>query len=155
MASKPRRKTFEYSSRLRWAEERRGVLDFGEGKPTLGIATGPEFKGHTGIITPEDILVGAISSCTMTSFVALAERHGLEFTSYEGEAWGMISHDGEVYRFTEGKLSIRLGIAREEDRAKAEELIEQAHGYCFISNSVRFPVEVTADIVVAGERRGD
>jgi len=142
------RKSFEYRSRLKWLGERRGAMDFGEGKPELPIAAGPEFKGHSGIITPEDMLLGAISACTMTSFVALAERHSLDFSSYEDEAWGLVSHDGEVYRFTEGNVHIVLVIGREEDRSKAEELIEKAHRYCFISNSVRFPVEVTADIRV-------
>lgn len=149
MVARPARKSFQYRSRLRWLGERKGVMDFGEGKAPLRIATGPEFKGHPGIITPEDMLLGSISACTMTSFVALADRHGLNFASYEDVAWGLVSHDGEVYRFTEGKVHIVLTIEREEDRAKAEELIEKAHRYCFTSNSVRFPVEVTADIRVA------
>ena len=149
MAAKPVRKSFEYRSRLHWTGERKGIVDFGDGKPPLEIATPPEFRGHPGIISPEDMLLGAISACTMTTFLSLAEREKLEFASYEDEAWGVISHDGERYRFTEGEVHISLTIEREEDREKAEEIIEKTHCNCFIANSVRFPVEVTAEIRVA------
>lgn len=149
MSDKPRRKSFEYRSSLRWTSERKGVLDFGEDKPSLQVATPVEFKGHPGIVSPEDMLVGAVSACTMTTFLSLAEREKLELSSYEAEAWGVISHDGELYRFTEGKVSISLAVQREEDRGKAEEIVHKAHELCFITNSVRFPVEVTVQVDVA------
>lgn len=149
MAKQPSRRSFEYRSRLKWTGGRKGRLDFGEGKPPLEVATPVEFRGHPGIISPEDMLLGAVSACTMTTFLALAEREELELASYEDEAWGVISHDGEAYRYTEGKVRISLGVLREEDRAKAEELVQKAHRLCFIANSVRFPVEVSAEIRVA------
>ena len=151
MAEKTRYKSFEYHSQLKWLAERKGVLEFGDGKPPLEVATPVEFRGHPGIITPEDMLLGAASACTMTTFLSLAEREKLVFTSYRDESWGVISHDGEVYRYTEAKIKIFLTIEREEDRDRAEALIEKSHRFCFIANSLRFPIEVTAHIEVSGK----
>ncbi|MGH7545745.1 MAG: hypothetical protein ACREKI_06135 [Gemmatimonadota bacterium] len=41
---------------MRWTGERKGVIS-AEGKPELGVATPPEFKGHEGIGSPEDLYV--------------------------------------------------------------------------------------------------
>ena len=150
MNSKPRRKSFEYRSQLKWTAERKGIVEFGNDKPSLQVATPVEFKGPPGIATPEDMLLGAVSACTMTTFLAFAEREKLAFTSYSDESWGVIGHDGEVYRFMEAKVHVLLTIEKEEDRAKAEEIIKNSHKACFISNSLKFPVEVTANIQVAG-----
>jgi len=150
MTGKPQRKRFEYRSRLKWMTERKGVIEFGGEKPPLEVATPVEFRGHPGIITPEDMLLGAVSACTMTTFLALAEREKLAFLSYRDESWGVIGHDGEVYRYMEGKVHVSLVLQKEEDRAKAEEIMEKSHKTCFISNSLRFPVEVTVDIDIAG-----
>ena len=149
MANKPRRKSFEYRSQLKWITKRKGILEFGEDKAPLEVSTPAEFKGHPGIITPEDMLLGAVSACTMTTFLSLAERENLAFTSYRDEAWGVIGHDGELYRFMEGKVRVWLTIQREEDRSRAEEIMAQSHSLCFITNSLRFPVEVTTHIEIA------
>ena len=151
MNSEPKRKSFEYRSQLKWTTERKGILEFGSDKPPLQVATPMEFKGHPGIITPEDMLLGAVSACTMTTFLAFAEREKLPFASYRDESWGVIGHDGEVYRYMEGKVHVLLTIQKEEDRAKAEEILEKSHKVCFITNSLRFPVEVTAHIQIAGK----
>ena len=151
MANKPRRKSFEYRSRLKWTAKRKGILEFGEDKAPLEVSSPVEFRGLPGIITPEDMLLGSVSACTMTTFLSLAERENLAFTSYKDEAWGVISHDGEVYRFMEGKVQVWLTIQREEDRSKAEELMAKSHSLCFITNSLRFPVEVTTHIEIAGK----
>lgn len=155
MASKPQRKSFEYRSRLKWTAERKGVLEFGEDKPPLEVATPVEFRGHPGIITPEDMLLGAISACTMTTFLSLAEREKLAFTSYRDESWGVIGYDGQVYRYMEGKINVSLTLQNEEDRAKTEEILEKSHRSCFISNSLRFPVTVTAHIEISGKQEGN
>jgi len=155
MTGEPRRKSFEYRSRLKWTTERKGVIEFGENKPTLEVATPLEFKGHAGIITPEDMLLGAVSACTMTTFLSMAEREKLAFASYRDESWAVLGHDGEVYRFLEGKVHVSLTIQREEDRTKAEEIMEKSHKSCFIANSLRFPVEVTTHIEIAGKQEAD
>ena len=43
-------------------------------------------------------------------------------------------------------LKPRVTIAKGGDRGKALALHEQAHHLCFIARSVRFPVEVAAEL---------
>lgn len=69
-------KIFHYNTQLRWSGERRGDLS-SEGKPGLEIAAPPEFKGHPGLWTPEDLFVAAVEICTMTTFLAFASHKKL------------------------------------------------------------------------------
>lgn len=52
-----------YESSLKWNSEKMGTVSFPEGdKPQIAVATPPEFGGHEGIITPEDLFLSAANS---------------------------------------------------------------------------------------------
>lgn len=46
------------------------------GKPEIQVWASPEFKRHEGNWSPEDLLVASVEVCTMTTFLAFAERSG-------------------------------------------------------------------------------
>jgi organic hydroperoxide reductase OsmC/OhrA len=84
-------------------------------------------------------LVGALSSCHMLWFLALARKKGFEVASYEDDADGVL--DGK--RFTSVTLRPLVRWAGEPPAPDAiEALHHRAHQLCFIANSVDFPVEV-------------
>lgn len=140
-----RSKTFTYRTSVQWSGERKGVAR-AEGKPDLGVATPPEFKGHEGIWSPEDLFVTSVNVCLLTSFLSVAERAGLEFSSYESDAEGKLELVDGAFRFTHITLRPRLFLSNPEERAKAEELLGKAESICLISNSITAEVEVLADI---------
>ncbi|MGH6901078.1 MAG: OsmC family protein [Geminicoccaceae bacterium] len=110
-----------------------------EGKPPLEGSSDPAFRGDAGRLNPEDLLVMALSACHMLSYLALCARAGIEVVAYEDQASGtMAIKDGRM-RFTEVTLAPAVTIAA-GDPAQAEALHEEAHGACFIANSVNFPV---------------
>ena len=80
MESRP--KSYTYHTAVKWTEQRKGVISC-VGKPDVQVATPPEFKGHEDIWSPEDLFVASANICLMTTFLAVAERAGLTFTSYE------------------------------------------------------------------------
>ena len=51
-------------------------------------------------------------------------------------------------KFVRVELRPIVKISAESDRARALALHEEAHRYCFIANSVNFPVEVNAKVEV-------
>ena len=85
MESRP--KSYTYHTAVKWTEQRKGVISC-VGKPDVQVATPPEFKGHEDIWSPEDLFVASANICLMTTFLAVAERAGLTFTSYESVAEG-------------------------------------------------------------------
>src|SRR5574342_285048 len=94
-----RSKRYIYRTTVRWAEQKRGVIS-SAGKPDVAVATPPEFKGHEGIWSPEDLFVASANICVMTTFLTLAERAGLPFTSYESAAEGRLELVEGKFQFT-------------------------------------------------------
>lgn len=136
-----RPKVYTYRTNVTWTQQRKGVGSVA-GKPDLEVATPPEFKGHEGIWSPEDLFVASANVCLMTTFLALAERASLGFTAYAGEAEGTLELVGGKFRFTKIVLRPRLTLKPGEDAAKAREILEKAEANCLISNSMACTVSL-------------
>lgn len=109
------------------------------GAQTLASSSAAEFGGDDAKSNPEALLVGALSSCHMLFFLALARKRGLEIASYEDDAEAVL----EGKRFTSATLRPRVRWADEPPEPEAVEMLhERAHQLCFIANSVSFPVSV-------------
>ena len=108
------------------------------GKPGLTGSADPVFRGSAQLYNPEDLLVAALASCHLLSYLALCTRGGITVVSYRDDASGVLEdHDGKI-RFT--GVVLRPQVTVRGDGAKALRLHEQAHAECFIANSVNFPV---------------
>jgi organic hydroperoxide reductase OsmC/OhrA len=109
------------------------------GAQSLASSSALELGGDETKSNPEVLLVGALSSCHMLWFLALARKKGFEVASYEDDADGVL--DGK--KFTAATLRPRVRWAGEPPAPDAiEALHHRAHQLCFIANSVDFPVAV-------------
>ena len=143
METKP--KSYIYHTEVKWTEQRKGVISCA-GKPDVQVATPPEFKGHEGIWSPEDLFVASANICLMTTFLAIAERAGLAFTSYESEAEGKLELVDGKFQFTTITLKPTITLPTNADAGKAKELIEKAEANCLISNSMKTKVSLEPTI---------
>ena len=140
-----RSKVYTYHTSIKWTEQRKGVIS-SAGKPDIQVATPPEFKGHGGIWSPEDLFVASVNTCVMTTFLAVAERAGLAFTSYESVAEGRLELVDGKFQFTVITLKPTITLPANADAAKAKELIEKAEANCLISNSMKASVTLEPTI---------
>ncbi len=140
-----RPKAYIYHTLVKWTEQRKGVISC-SGKPDVQVATPPEFKGHEGIWSPEDLFVASANVCLMTTFLAVAERAGLAFTSYESVAEGRLEMVDGRFQFTAITLKPTITLSVKADAAKAKELIEKAEVNCLISNSMKARVSLESTI---------
>ncbi len=109
------------------------------GAQSLPSSSALEFGGDDSKSNPEALLIGALSSCHMLWFLALARKKGFEIASYEDDADGVL--DGK--RFTAATLRPRVRWQGDPPAADAiEALHHRAHELCFIASSVNFPVAV-------------
>ena len=131
-----RSKVYTYRTAVKWTEQKKGTITC-EGKPDIQVATPPEFKGHEGIWSPEDLYVASANICLMTTFLAVAERAGLTFTSYHCEAEGRLEFVEGKFQVTVITLRPQIALQSGSDAAKAKELIEKAEANCLISNSMK------------------
>jgi peroxiredoxin-like protein len=134
-----RAKSYRYTISVRWTGEKKGALT-ADGKPPVEVATPPEFKGHEGIWSPEDLYVASVNACIMTTFLAFAGRAGLAFEEYESEAEGLLEFLDDRFVFTKIVVRPRIVLRPGEERAKAEEILHKAERNCLVSNSIRTEV---------------
>ena len=140
-----RPKSYTYHTTVARTEQRKGIISCA-GKPDIQVATPPEFKGHEGIWSPEDLFVASANICLMTTFLSVAERAGLAFTSYESTAEGKLELVDGKFQFTAITLKPTITLPANADVAKAKELIEKAEANCLIANSMKARVSLEAAI---------
>ena len=112
-----------------------------EGKPALFLTTDNAAVGDPSKLNPEDLLVSAISSCHMLSYLYVCSLEGIVITSYIDTATGiMIEKASGGGSFKEVTLNPTFTVADESMIEKAMELHHKAHEICYIANSVNFEV---------------
>jgi organic hydroperoxide reductase OsmC/OhrA len=105
-------------------------------------ATG--FGGSPDAVDPEDAFTGALSSCHMLTFLAVAAVKGFEVAEYVDEAEGTLDRNADG-RMAMTRVVLRPRVSFNGRQPTAEELAAlhgRAHKGCFIANSVITPVEV-------------
>lgn len=136
--------------------------DFAAGRYVRGHAVafedGPELRGtashhvvgnkwaEAGAVDPEQMLVGAIASCHMLSFLHVARVAGFAVARYRDTGEGLMEENAER-RIAITRVTLRPRIdwqGAPPDAAQLAHLHHEAHEACFIANSVK------TEVVVAG-----
>ncbi len=109
------------------------------GKPPILGSADPKFRGDAARYNPEELLVSSLSACHMLWYLHLCADAGIVVLSYEDRAEGVLeeSSDGNG-RFSRVTLHPHVRINGSVE--KAESLHQRAHEFCYIANSVNFPV---------------
>jgi organic hydroperoxide reductase OsmC/OhrA len=127
----------------------RDVVVRAAGKPDLLASSDKPFRGDPTRWNPEDMLVAALSECHLLSYLHVCVTRGVVLTSYRDEATGVMREDGRSGgSFTEVVLHPHVAVADASMVEAAREAHHQAHEWCFIANSVNFPVRFEPTVTV-------
>ena len=147
----------DHIAKLRW---RRQTPDFDlrtynrdleasfKGGQPIRMSASPAYKGSADAIDPEEMLVGAIASCHMLSFLALAAGRKLIVDSYEDDAAGVLEKNSEG-RLAVTRVTLRPNVifgGAKPDAGVVDELHHKAHEACFIANSVKCEITVQTPV---------
>jgi len=128
-------------------------VTFGSGFEAPGTAS-PHVVGNkwsvAGAVDPEEMLVGAINTCHMLSFLHIAREAGFVVTRYRDEAEGVMEKrdDGEMW-VSQVTLHPRITYqGRRPTEAERDQMHHAAHHICFIANSVKTEI-VVEEVVTA------
>lgn len=110
------------------------------GKPEIAASSDRPFRGDGTKWNPEDLLLAALSECHLLSYLHACVEAGIVVVSYDDEATGTMRLKGKGGAFTEVVLHPRVVVADETMVSAAVAAHAQAHEWCFIANSVNFPV---------------
>src|SRR5688572_3801011 len=119
-----------YNVDINWNGERKGVMSSPElsrvVNSNIEVATPPEFpKGIPGIWSPEHLFTAAVSSCLMTTFLAIAENSKLSFQNFSCKSKGKLELVDGKYLMTEIILEPTVTIEDEKDKEKAERVLQK------------------------------
>jgi organic hydroperoxide reductase OsmC/OhrA len=121
-----------------------------DGKPQIQGSSDPSFRGDPSRYNPEELLVASLSSCHMLWYLHLCSVNHVTVLDYRDSASGVLEQcedgSGEFVRVV---LKPRVKVSPGDDRAKALALHSQAHRFCFIARSVKFPIEIVPEITQA------
>ena len=122
------------------AYPRNHSISFKNGQQTVIASASPPYRGDASKCDPEDMLVAALSSCHMLSFLAIAAKKKLTVTSYEDDAVGFLENSGGKLWIT--RVILRPKVAIDGDAETLAQIHHLAHEACFIANSVKTDVSV-------------
>ena len=118
--------------------DRTHTIDYEGGIRVLGCSSSKYF-GDDRLLNPDQTLVGALSSCFMLTFLALASLKGYVVDSYIDNAEGVLEKN-EAGNFWVSYITIRPEVVFAEgqgpDKESLSVLFENAHQGCFIANSI-------------------
>jgi len=144
----------EHSAALHWSRQGRDFsyetysrdhqIRFENGQSSLASAT-PDYLGNPEALNPETLLIGALASCHLLTFLAVCAKRGYVVDSYEDTASGLLGKNAEgkmaITRITL-RPRVRFSGDKQPDAAELVRLHDRAHGHCFIAQSVRAEVSV-------------
>lgn len=136
-----------YDVSVEWQEGRHGLLRSPVLSESITVATPPEFpKGEAGTWSPEHLLVAAVNSCLMTTFLAIAENSKLPFVSFSSSARGKLEVVEGKYLLSEITLLPVLTLGHETLREKALTVLRKSEAACLISNSVKATIQFMPEV---------
>lgn len=115
-----------------------------ENGQTVAGSSAPAYFGNPDTVNPETLLLAALASCHMLTFLAVAAKRGFQVSHYRDKA------EGSLAKNAEGRIAITHCVLKPEigfldQTPSAEELRkmhESAHRNCFIANSLNADVEI-------------
>lgn len=132
---------------VNWNKDRKGIMCSPEINSVLGengcieVATPPQFsKGIPGIWSPEHLFTASVSSCLMTTFLAIAENSKLDFKAFACSSKGKLEQKDGKFLMTEVILEPVVTITQKEDKDRALRILQKSEAACLISNSIKSKV---------------
>jgi len=150
---------FEYNVHLTWKREtedfdyktyNRKHTVFFYGGPKIEISASPHFIRNPTYQSPEELLIAAVSSSYLLTFLSTAAKKGFIVNSYLDNATCHLEEvDENKSAVTEIILRPVIGFqkANKPDEIKLNQLFDSAYESCFIVNSLTASIAVRPEIV--------
>lgn len=115
----------------------------------LEVSAAKMFRGDEALHNPEDLLLCALASCHMMSYLYVCSQHSIEVLSYSDKAEAILevesSGSGSFKKVTLHPVVI---IKDQTQKELALNLHQKANALCFIANSCNFLIVHDAKILI-------
>lgn len=122
-------------------------ISYLNGGQTLNVSASVEYKGEADCADPEQLLTGAVSSCHMLFFLAIAEFRGFVVEEYRDTATGHLERQDGGMAVTRIELApqVRFSSLKVPDDTALKRMHADAHRNCFIARSLKASVTIVDD----------
>ncbi|PIR17075.1 MAG: hypothetical protein COV46_05810 [Deltaproteobacteria bacterium CG11_big_fil_rev_8_21_14_0_20_49_13] len=111
----------------------------------IDVTTKGALDEYKGAWSPVHMLVSAVETCFMVTFLSIAERAHVGIRAFESETEGEITTpDGKHSAITSITIRPNVQLLNKSDRTKLQGLYEKAEQYCVVRNSLNFKVKILA-----------
>lgn len=120
------------------------------GGQEIGASSAATYNGNPALADPEQLLLAALASCHMLTFLAVAANRGYVIESYVDEAVCELGQNPEGQTaVVRAVLSpkVRFSGDKQPDQEQFRQLHERAHKACFIGNSIRTKVDLDPSLL--------
>jgi organic hydroperoxide reductase OsmC/OhrA len=148
-----------FNSHLEWSGRTRGTTGHPEAFSrdmnvtfegvTIPVSAAPAYGGDPRRANPEQLFVAALSACQALTYLSLCAKRRIGVVDYTDDADGRLEAAEGKMRMTHVVLRPRVTLESQANEAEARELIERAHHFCFIANSVSAVVAIVPTFTVA------
>lgn len=145
---------YEFKTTVRWERDRVCTLRTGSGR-TVEFSSPPEFKGVSGLVTPEELFVASENACFLMTLIFYTEKIRVRLLSYNCEAVGYLEQGERSLFFSKIVLRPKISVRSEEDLTKVKKALELAKRRCFVGNSIKSKIVVEPEISVSEEGHTD
>ena len=128
--------THLFEASVTWLNEKKGLLTSTDTAGSIQFETPAAFGGKGKAWSPEHLLLGSLSSCFMTTYLAFADKFRIALEGLHCPVKGKVELVDGKFRFTRIDLYPEVILADESMEEKAKLALEKAHKYCLISNSI-------------------
>jgi len=139
---------YTYHAKAQYHRNDRSFIELDRGAPRIiHFSAPPEFGGEPGVWTPEHFLLSAVASCFIAAFRTVATASQFDFQGIEVAVEGALERDPGGYRFNTVSLRPVVIIFAENQRERAQHLLEKAARICPITRSLSAKIELQAKIL--------
>lgn len=116
-----------------------------EGGQVLDVSAAAAYGGNSSLVDPEQLLLAALVSCHMLTFLAVVANRGHVIDAYDDDASCELGKDAEGRTMVVSatlRPTVRFAPGQGPSAEDFEKYHERAHKACFIANSVRTAVTI-------------
>ena len=134
-------KQIDFTASIEWRGNKTGEIFVDEEKHSRGLVNPPPvFGGIEGSYNPEHLLLAAVASCTMSSFLYYVNANKIDLISYSNSVKGTLTKGKDGFSFTNILINAQIAVSS-GNKEKAEEAARLGHRFCLISNSLNSQIE--------------
>ncbi|GAB2816668.1 OsmC family protein [Ferruginibacter profundus] len=138
MIAKTDKHQYYFQVQLNWQEGCKGILTANDVKDVIRVATPPEFSGGVADMwSAEHLLLSALSSSFMSTYLAFAAKEKLAIAHFECSTIGQIGLVEGHLEFININLFPKIYVEKQEDIVTANEVLTKTYKHCIVANSIK------------------